>query len=318
MVKMRTPRRIADILKRKQEFIDAARDKLNNSVIRLQSKLLDGIVTDIVLELDIKDGVIQDTAKNYQLISQLDGVYKRFEADQAKLLLPQLTTSINKITGLNETYFKLVVADIPERFEKIIEATRNLTDLRFGLKGGKFVRGGLLESVFSEYGGTEVKQIMSKAVSSNMNIKDFVKQMRGFVAGTAEKPGISERKFKQFAYDVYQQYDRSYNVKLALEFGMKYFIYQGGIIVDSRDFCAAHNNKVWSIEETESWATWTPNQGKYPADYKVKSKSPGEVPSYLGYPGYDPLIDFGGYNCRHSEGFIGDELAFRMRPELKK
>jgi hypothetical protein len=41
------------------------------------------------------------------------------------------------------------------------------------------------------------------------------------------------------------------------------------------------------------------------------------VPSYLGYAGYQPLIDFGGYRCRHGIGWISDELAQDLRPDLK-
>jgi hypothetical protein len=313
---VKIPKRIDEIIKRKQELIDLSRETLNNTVVKLQSKLLDTVVTDVITELDVKDGVIQDTAKNYQLISKLNMTFERFKSTQSMILLKNLTSSIDKIVSLNQAYFTLVFPDLPERFEKVILKARELTDLRFGLKGGKFVRGGILDSVFSEFGSTEVKQIMSKAVASQMDLKEFIRQMRGFVAGTPEKMGISERKFKQFAFDVYQQYDRTYSGKLAEEFEMRYFLYQGGLVVDSRDFCAAHNNKVWSVEEAESWKTWTPDIGEYPPGYEVKAKIRDEIPSYIDYPGYMPLVDLGGYNCRHSLGYISDELAFKLRPEL--
>jgi hypothetical protein len=279
---------------------------------------MDAIVDSVILELDVVNGVIQDTAKNYRLIASLDKVFQTFSVEQAKVLLPQLTSSVGAITDLSNKYFISVVsADVLKRFDKVVEGAKEITDLRFGLKGGKFVRGGVLETIFKEFGSTEVKNIMSKAVSGNMDKKEFLKQMRGFVTGTDEKPGISERKWKQFAYDVYQQHDAAYNKKLAEEFDMKYFIYQGGLIRDSRDFCAAHNNKVWTTEEAEAWKEWTPNMGEYPAGYEVKAKLVSEVPSYMNYPGYDPLVDRGGYNCRHQLGYISEELAYKLRPELK-
>jgi hypothetical protein len=316
---MNVPKRITELLNRKQELIDRYTDKLNGSIVRLQSTLMDVIIDSVILELDVVNGVIQDTAKNYQLIASLDKVFQTFSVEQAKVLLPQLTSSVGAITDLSNKYFLAVISpDVAKRFDKVIEGAKELTDLRFGLKGGKFVRGGVLETIFKEFGSTEVKNIMSKAVSGNMDKKEFLKQMRGFVTGTDEKPGISERKWKQFAYDVYQQHDAAYNKKLAEEFDMKYFIYQGGIIRDSRDFCVAHNNKVWTTEEAETWKTWTPNMGEYPAGYEVKAKMVSEVPSYMNYPGYDPLVDRGGYNCRHQLGYISDELAYKLRPELKQ
>jgi hypothetical protein len=279
---------------------------------------MDSIVDDVILDLDVVDGVIQDTPKNYRLLASLDKVFQGFAVDQAKVLLPQLTQATEAITSISNNYFLTVATEsVLKRFDKITVDVKEITDLRFGLKGGKFVRGGVLEDLFSQFGGTEVKNIMSKAISGNMDKREFIKQMRGFVTGTDEKPGISERKWKQFAYDVYQQHDAAYNKKLADEFDMKYFIYQGGLVDDSRDFCAAHNNKVWSTEEAKEWVNWTPNQGEYPAGYEVKAKMVSAFPSYMSYPGYDPLVDRGGYNCRHQLGYIPDELAFKMRPDLK-
>lgn len=316
---MNVPKRIKDLLDRKQELINRNTDRLNASIVKLQSKLMDGILDDVISELDVMDGVIQDTSNNYRLISALDKVFNAFSLEQAKTLLPELSSSIGAISELNNKYFYAIGSEnVLKRLETVAEKTKELTELRFGLKGEKFVRGGVLEDLFTQFGGTEVKQIMSKAVSGGMGKREFIKQMRDFVTGTQEKPGISERKWKQFAFDVYQQYDASYNKKVAEEFGLRYFVYQGGLVEDSRDFCAAHNNKVWTTEEAEEWKVWTPAKGDYPAGYKVKAKNMNERPSYMDYPGYDPLVDRGGYNCRHSIGYISEELAFKLRPELQK
>jgi len=280
---------------------------------------MDAIIDDIISELDVVNGIIQDTAKNYRLVASLDKVFRLFSVEQASVLLPQITASVTAISDIGDSYFLAIATEsIMKRFDKIVEGAKVITDLRFGLKGGKFVRGGLIEELISQFGATEVKQIMSKAVAGNMGKREFIKQMRGFVTGMEGKPGISERKWKQFAYDIYQQYDATYNKKLADEFGLEYFLYQGGLIDDSRDFCAAHNNKVWTTEEAETWATWTPAQGEYPEGYEVKAKNIYETPSYMGYPSYDPFLDRGGYNCRHQLGYISEELAFKLRPELKK
>ena len=317
---MNVPKRITELLNRKQELINKNTDKLNSSIVKLQTKLMNWITDEVILELDIVDGVIQDTARNYRLLASLDTVFNAFSIEQAKTLLPQLASGIDSITKLSNEYFLMLGSEsILKKFDKVVEGAKDITDMRFGLKGNKFVRGGVLEDLFSQFGGTEVKQIMAKAISGNMNKRKFLKQMRGFVMGTEEKPGISERKWKQFAYDVYQQHDAAYNKKLSDEFEFKYFIYQGGLIDDSRDFCAAHNNKVWSREEAEEWKVWTPAQGDYPAGWEIKAPElrMNEVPSYMNYPGYDPLVDRGGYNCRHQLGYIPDELAFKLRPEIK-
>jgi hypothetical protein len=304
---MRLPRRIADILKRKQEFIDGQRSKMESSVVRLQSELFNNIIAEIVPELDIKDGIIQDTAKNYRLISKLDKTYKAFQVSASGLILNQVVFTTAKIADLSKTYFEIILSgNLPERFDLIVEKANKLINLKIGLDGGKFLRGGFLQSVFeSNTIGVELKQMTSKAVTSNMDMKDYVKLLKEKVTGSKDYTGSLERQFQRYGYDLYQQYDRAYNLSLGNEFGFTYFIYQGGLIKDSREFCVEHNNKVYSIEEAQTWCDWV-------------SPTTGESPTYMCYPGYDPMIDMGGYNCRHAAGWIDDELAFKMRPELKE
>jgi hypothetical protein len=317
---MKLPKRIADILKRKQEFIDSQRAKMESSVVKLQSRLFSDIISELIPELDVKDGLIQDTAKNYKLLSVLDKTYKSFQTVSNQVVLGQVLKGTSKIAKLNTNYFSVVLSgNLPARFEDIIAKTDKLINLKIGLEGDKVFKGGWLDAFFnSNTTGLELKEMTSKAVTSNMNLKDYVKLLREKITGSDESAGLLERQFQRYGYNLYQQYDAAYNMTLGNEFGFNYFIYQGGLIVDSRDFCAAHNNKVWSREESESWRTWTPVQGEYPAGYEVKAKDLYSVPSYMDYPGYDPLIDRGGYNCRHSLGWIADDIALGMRPELKE
>ena len=270
-------------------------------------------------QLDVKDGIIQDTAKNYRLISVLDKTYRDFTIGMTNTILPQIVSSTSKIAKLSSDYFSIALSgDMPARFTKIVETTDKLINLKIGLEGGKFTRGGFLESFFnSNTIGTELKNMTSKAVTSQMNMKDYARALRDTITGEDEKAGSLERQFQRYAYDLYQQYDAAYNMTLGNEFGFNYFIYQGGLVEDSRDFCAAHNNKVWSKEEAEKWPEWTPAEGVYPEGYEVKAKNIYEVPSYMNYIGYDPLIDRGGFNCRHSLGWIADDIALDMRPDLK-
>ena len=314
---LKIPKKISTLIRRKEEFLDQVRSQMENSVIKLQSSLFESIIADIIPRLDVQDGNILDTANNYRLISELEKVYTTFDTKVVKTILPQINKGVTGLVGINEKLFTIVLTGIlPKRFESVLLATKKITDLRLGLSGGQMVRGGFLQSILKN-DPTQVKQLLSKAVSSQASIRDFISLLRENVTGSAVRQGGMERQFQRFAYDTYQQYDATYNAKLAQEFDMKYFVYQGGLIKDSRDFCAAHNRKVWSIDEAQEWKDWTPSQGDYPDGYEIKAKDVYSVPSYLGYPGYDPLIDRGGYNCRHILSYIPDEMAFRLRPDLK-
>lgn len=315
---MKVPKRISELLVKKQAFIDSNRDKLEKSVIRLQEKLLNDLLSEIIPSLDIKNGIIQDTNHNYRVLSSLDSIYKKFTIASNTIITSQVASAVSGITGISTDYFKVALSgDLSSRFDKIVEATINKMNLRIGLQGGNSVSGGFLETIIKDNStASTIKNYVSKSVTGQIDTKDFIKGLTNLVTGE-EGPGALEKQYQRYAYDLYQQYDRAYNGALADEFNMNYFIYQGGLIEDSRDFCAAHNNKVWTREEATEWINWTPSQGDYPLGYEIKQKDLYKHPSYMDYPGYQPLVDFGGYRCRHGIGWISDELAYDLRPDLK-
>jgi hypothetical protein len=315
---MKIPRRITEINERKQLFIDSRRDQLEKSVIKLQSDLLNRLLMEVIPELDTKDGMILDTTKNYRILTGLDKVYKDFTLSSLSTILSEVSVSTTGILKIGKTYYNAILSDeLKSTFGKIVDATANKMNLRIGLNGGNIVSGGFLESIIKDSStGSQIKNFVSKSVTGQSETKEFIKGLSSLVTGQ-DKPGLLEKQYERYAYDLYQQYDSAYNGSIAEQLGLRYFLYQGGLVGDSRDFCAAHNDKVWSIEEADTWKDWTPSKGEYPPDYKVKQKSIYEVPSYLGYPGYQPLIDRGGYRCRHSISFISDELAQDLRPDLK-
>jgi hypothetical protein len=309
---MKLPRRIADILKQKQELINKYRDKLDNTVVRLQSELFNKAVTDLIPKLDVKGGIIQDTENNYRVISEVDKLYSEFNKQVLTTIFPEVAKGTNLIAQANNSAFSIVLSkELPSKFDRIVEGARKLIDLRLGVKGGQPVRGGFLMSILKETGATEFKQLVSQAVTSQVPMKEFITTIKEKLVGGEKKYGSLQRQLQRFTYDIYQQYDAAYNLKLAREFGLTWFVYQGGLVEDSRDFCREHNAHVYSIEETKVWPEWTPSKAVNITEFTQKDLD--KVPSYMNFPGYDPLIDRGGYNCRHQLGFIPDDLAKEMR-----
>ena len=310
------PRRLSEVIRRKQLYLDEIRGTLQSSALKLQGELFSRLVENIIPRLDVKDGVLQETAKNYQLISELDNLYDAFSDKIIQKIFPQIYKGVIGISDISEEYFALSLRTLPESFEKIIKGTRELINLKLGIRTDKLIEGGNLKSAL-RIKPDALKQLLSRAVASQMNMKEFISAIRDNVIGS-EKTGVIDRQFQQFAYDTYQQYDAAYNKKLADEFDMKYFIYQGGLVVDSRDFCVCHEGNVYTTKESEEWRVWTPANGTYPEGYEIKQKDIYARPSYMKYDGYDPLIDRGGYNCRHIIAYISEDYAFKLRPELKK
>ena len=92
------------------------------------------------------------------------------------------------------------------------------------------------------------------------------------------------------------------NYLQAIEYDMKYFIFQGGTRERTLDFCKKRNNKVFSIEELLSWE----NDPDRPTTEN-----------------YDPILHLGEDKCfegdsfcYHMFGFISTESAKKLRPDI--
>ncbi len=311
---MRLPRRIDDLLKRKEQFLLSSEAALNTKLRQMQNILVSKITEEIIPELDVSGGRIRNTLKNYRLLTSLDKVYTDFQKGQRIPFVEEVGGTTARITAMNQQYFNVMLGvEVPGLFPKVAKEAAAKMYARLGLEGSKIIVGGYFETLIkNEALLLDVKKLAAQAVTGQFRMKDFVKGLNTLIVGEDGKPGGMERQFNRYAHDLYMQYDSAYSTALADATGMNYFIYQGGTVKDSRDFCVANNNKVFKREDAEKWRTWTPSQGVYPEGYKVKQKDQSAVPSYLDYPGYDPLTDRGGYNCRHYIGWITDSIAQRM------
>lgn len=318
---MRLPKRIADVIQRKDEFIARREASLNKSVVRLQNMLISKLTREIIPMLDTSGGHIRNTLRNYQLLQSLDRVYKDFGTTQRLAFVSEIGDTVVGLTGLNKQFFTVTMgASLPVTFGKVLAATERKMMAAIGIQGGKILGGGFLDSLSAN---TEllasIKNLMSQSVTSQVSTKDFIAGMNDLITGSGEKPGGIESHLNRYAHDLYMTYDRAYATSLAEETGLKYFIYTGGKVEDSRDFCVAHDGKVWTTDESKKWPEWTPAKGVYPEGYKIKQKDRNAVPSYIAsFDGYQPLIHCGGFNCRHHVAYIMQELAEDMRPDLVK
>ncbi len=317
---METIKKIKDLLIQKQDYINSQRDNLEKSVLDLQDKLLSAVIGDIISELDTKDGIILNTAHNFRILNQLDNVYLQFSALAQTKVIEQIARGTIGINGFNLDYFKAVTIDdiTSERFDKIVAKTDKLMAERIGMTtDGEIKTGGFLDSFISDNRlATEVKQLTARGITGGMNITDVRNMLKDKIVGTEDYTGGFERYYRQYAYDTFQEYDRAYSKNMADEFAMNYALYQGGLIRDSRDFCRDHNDHVYVRDEIEQFGHWTYESAQNISEFH-DGKNPSGIPSYIeNYPGYDPFVSCGGFNCRHSLGWITQSMSFRLRPEL--
>jgi len=317
---MKLPRRISELLDRKEKFMLSSEISLNRNLRKMQSLLVSKITAEIIPQLDMSGGKIRNTLKNYRLLTSLDKVYTDFQKGQRIPFVNEVGKSVDGIVRLNTTYFEVMMGlETPEIFASVAESAARKISLRLGLEGGKIVNGGFFDTLTkNEALLLDLKQYTAQAVTGQIPTRDYIKGLNTIIGGDETKPGGIEKQFNRFAHDIYMQYDSAYSTALADEIGMKYFMYIGSLVKDSRDFSVDHAGTIFTREDAEKWRTWTPEKSEYPAGYQVKQRDTSAIPSYLSYAGYDPILDRGGYRCRHHLGWLNTSIAERMLKAQKK
>jgi hypothetical protein len=256
-------------------------------------------VTDwLIGSIETEEGRIKYTASNLGKVSTLVRILTRLQRDYQRTMLGSVLNWAGRLFGLNAEYF--TTFEPAGKVESIDEAARRLTLQRWGYNVAtkELIPGGYFESLFNNVTvGQKVASLVNQAIAQKMPLAQFQKTFRQVFVGLPGQ-GMLERHWRTNSFDLYQRIDRTANLVYADRLGLDYAIYSGTLEEDSRPFCIARVNKVFSRPEIKSW----------------------ENLNFQGKPavGYDPFTDCGGFNCRHHLSWVSDEIAQYLRPELKQ
>lgn len=132
-----------------------------------------------------------------------------------------------------------------------------------------------------------VREILTNAVIAGDQYTKVVAGIRQQVQGGTIK-GIElqsklYRYAKQMAFDVFAIADRGYTQNISEDIGVEFYVYRGGLVEDSREFCKTRNGKYYHRKEVEAWGNLKRWDGKIP---DTDSKT--------------IWVYAGGYRCNHA------------------
>lgn len=207
--------------------------------------------------------------------------------------------------------------------QALSDATESI-NFRLGLtSAGVLITGGYLFNLYHDQSvNTYITQAVYKGMISGTPLTDMKTNLKSDVIGETEmlpdesqavtakeakaktpkakselpkkeqvtKNGLLGKVYSPVANDVFTQVDRTASKVISNATDLKYFIYSGTIVRNSRGFCIERCNKAYSVEEAQDWINASP--GPIAVDPET----------------YDPVIDAGGIFCRHTCMFISSEL----------
>lgn len=253
------------------------------------------------------DGQIEDNASNLSIAASLNQLADTFRRQVVIPYILEIASLIfNDLHSTSAKSFKNKAGS-----DNVLSASnkaKQLLAIQYGYDNGRLIEGSPLSRDALSRVWSTVRAHVVNAVTGKITLKDLRKTLADYIEGGNGR-GAIVREIESSLGDIAYQYERKQSQIIAQEIGYRFFIYQGGLIRDSRDFCIHRNDQVFSVEELYKFGTPDDAYGGY------TNKSKGEFKGKT--KPYNPATDLGGYNCRHRIDWISDELAFRLRPELR-
>lgn len=280
-----TPKNLAEKIENRSL---RAVERLNKVVVSVQNDAYgDVIVVLKKLALD-SDGYILQNAENRAIIREANRAFSRALENSGYVDgLNQFTVTFNVIDDLNAEYFQDFNGFSPNRqFMKSLQKQAVLDIEKMLLNEG-------LEAQIKQ----PLLQILNQNINSGGSFTGMLDQVRNYIKGT-DADGRLLRYSKQITKDLLFNYSRTYQSAVASDLGLEFYLYVGGIIRTSRDWCREKAGNYFHHKEIEGWASeeWS---GKR-ADTTENSI----------------FIYAGGYGCLHqilpvSEAIVPEEVIKR-------
>lgn len=261
------------IIKKKVERLETVPDNLAISVKKAQKDIYNEIL-DLLGKLERKEGMITMSKSNLLLIDEI--TLKTRKVVLGSDYVDSVQSFVNEFDSqakINDSFFKKMDVTITEEAltnQMVISAKKNSAELLLGTP---------MDAQFLQ----PIKTLLDDAVSSGASWSKTVANIQTFVIGNEEVDGRLLRYSKQIASDSFATADRAYTNVVADDAGFEWYLYTGGIIQDTREFCAQRNNNYYHYKEVEKWGTLNDWSGRMP---NTDSQT--------------IFITCGGFNCKHS------------------
>ncbi len=290
----------AEIADLRNKFIDKRSEILKRKVSATEAKLYDSVFSKLIKELDASNGLIMSNNRNIDLVTLLDNIFAEFNKSDYINVIRSFAGDLSELQTYSHRYFSIIEED-QAKVDAAQKAADAIMRKRIGLNTkDEVIKKGYLDRLITDNTLlNQVKEETYKSVTAGKPIEDYIGKIKRLIVGTDQVAGGLQKHFNQFAFDTYAQFSRTTDKLYANKLGLQCFIYSGGTITTSRDFCIKNNNKVFTTDEAQKWKS-------------MVGKKNGPISD----ENYDPLTDCGGWNCRHQPNYISNSLAISKRPEL--
>lgn len=255
-----------------EELILAADAKFAASMNRVQNKLYEELLLVIKsLEVD-SEGYILQSAANRKVLAEAEAkIYEIFGSNLYQGAVESYVFQIPQIDELNQKYFTTI-----PKFKENKQFLKSLQNQTIKTVEKYVLQDGLESQVISP-----LSQILNQNVNSGGKYSGFLQQIRDYVIGNDKVEGRALSYSRTFLRDSMFTYSRTYQQSVTTDLGLEFYLYSGGAVDTTREFCLDRVGRYFHHKEVEKWAslTWA-------------GKKAGTTESSI-------FLFAGGWNCGH-------------------
>ena len=288
-----------EIFDKKLDFLDNSELKLKKTVSSAERWLYGRILNELIPSLKTLNGSIINSPENVNTLTNgLNRIFKEFNKTINRNIVKQVVGDFTGISTLNNEFFTLLSDKSEAGFKSITSTVEKLMQKSLGYNAnGTIASDSFLSSLTSNSEvNKQIRELALKNIQGGNSIKNFTAELSNAIKTDKNGLGVMNRYYRQTVNDRYSQYERAESKSYADLLELQAFIYSGGKVQETRKFCCQRNGKVFTRDEASHWSS---------LKWDGKNK------------GYVPLVDLGGYNCRHSTQWISNRQALKRRPDLK-
>lgn len=305
-------RELAQLFGRASREIDAMQRARIRELMGAERELFEAMARRIVDAIDQGGGTVSTRMGSASINRMVDEAFRAIEKGNLKAFYQQSLGDLFRILAANDIYgaalFRTVSRAGDARYKQIRAQVDRSMRARIGIDDkGRSIKGGYFDDLLgnvSQAVKAEIKTTLNAGVNAGIPMGRLLRQVEISIKGTRAIPGALTKALQSHVFDTYQAFDREASKTYAVKLGLDTFVYQGGLIETSREFCIKRNGKVFTLDEAEEWR----------CDKDLpKKKAEGSCAG-----AYNPTQDMGRWNCRHRVRFISRAMAEQLRTDLAK
>lgn len=228
-----------------EQIILASDARFASSMARVQNTLYESLLGVVKnLELDADGYILQNSANRKVLNDANAKIHEVFNSPAYTGAVSKSVAAISQIDELNSSYFTTIPKFAENKlFLKSLQSSTIQTVEKYILQDG-------LQSQVID----PLIQILNQNVNTGGKFSGMLDQIKTYITGNKDIEGRALSYSRNFLKDSLFQYSRSYQESVTRDLKLDWYLYAGGLIDTSREFCVERAGRYFRREEIESWA----------------------------------------------------------------